>query len=451
MKMIAGQINGQMLQNLLSQNIHECSEVRVAVAYASYDCIDLFNACETHAKPLVFFGRYDETVPVAPSVIKWFLDRKANPELRCCMVSDFYHPKVIWWVGQGAYIGSANLTSRAWSQNVEVGVFIPDEELESQGLAAELELIFDEIDARSDPIDEGFYKHLLELVAIGKDAYNAGEKLKASFEDKRYFAKGKGLATGARRSASARRLEKFQRNWQQTLQLLREIALRVSRPENKPAWIPSTVPSGAQADQFLHAYYYHFVKGGRGSSFLASAHAKNKGSLTRALDEAVDWWKRDYVDYSNEQNMLLKWAPRLKELLSKDRLLNLNKDEFCEALSMVHAVRDYASKRGNLSLDLPDSPQNLEVKIRRHAEQLWDKRAADGRTPLQVMHNVFWGNGKLENRIWEAATDPKVQLPWVKFSTLGEMAGWARPDEYPPRNDRTVKGLIALGHSVREF
>ncbi|WP_371200120.1 phospholipase, partial [Ectothiorhodospira sp. PHS-1] len=35
------------------------------------------------------------------------------------------------------------------------------------------------------------------------------------------------------------------------------------------------------------------------------------------------------------------------------------------------------------------------------------------------------------------------------LSSLGEIVGWARPDEFPPRNMRTSKGLRALGYNVR--
>jgi hypothetical protein len=43
------------------------------------------------------------------------------------------------------------------------------------------------------------------------------------------------------------------------------------------------------------------------------------------------------------------------------------------------------------------------------------------------------------------------RLLWVHFSLLGEILGWARPDAFPPRSDRTLKGLRALGYLVHEF
>ncbi len=43
------------------------------------------------------------------------------------------------------------------------------------------------------------------------------------------------------------------------------------------------------------------------------------------------------------------------------------------------------------------------------------------------------------------------QLRHFGQSSLGEAVGWARPDDYPPRNNRTNKALRALGHDVKLF
>jgi hypothetical protein len=65
MRLIAGPLNKQLLQNLLSEVIEPCTRVRAAVAYANRDNLQLFEACAKHLKPLEFFGRYDHTVAVA--------------------------------------------------------------------------------------------------------------------------------------------------------------------------------------------------------------------------------------------------------------------------------------------------------------------------------------------------------------------------------------------------
>jgi hypothetical protein len=35
------------------------------------------------------------------------------------------------------------------------------------------------------------------------------------------------------------------------------------------------------------------------------------------------------------------------------------------------------------------------------------------------------------------------------ISALGELVGWALPDKFPPKNNRTSKALYALGNQVR--
>ena len=131
MRFIAGPLNRQLLQNLLAEIIEPCTRVRAAVAYANRDNLQLFEACARHLKPLEFFGRYDYTVAVDPAVLKWFLD--------------ILHAKVIWWVDAGAYIGSANLSDRAWISNIEAGTFLSHDELVETGMERELLHFFEEV------------------------------------------------------------------------------------------------------------------------------------------------------------------------------------------------------------------------------------------------------------------------------------------------------------------
>ena len=67
----------------------------------------------------------------------------------------------------------------------------------------------------------------------------------------------------------------FVTEWFATLQILRDIAGTISRDENRPRWLPSDVPMGAQADQFLHAYYYNQVIGDDGRSLYEEKFATN--------------------------------------------------------------------------------------------------------------------------------------------------------------------------------
>lgn len=97
MRLITGPLNKQYLTDLLHEMIEDCTRVRAAVAYANKDNMQLFDTCATHFKPLEFYGRYDYTVAVDPSMLKWFLDKK-SPNYVCKLVPDILHAKVIWWV-----------------------------------------------------------------------------------------------------------------------------------------------------------------------------------------------------------------------------------------------------------------------------------------------------------------------------------------------------------------
>lgn len=446
MELIAGAINKRRLHNLVAQYTPECSEVRAAIAYADRDNLALLEACQRLGKPLTYYGRYDHTVPVHPAVVRWFLDQK-SPNFTCRMVPDILHAKVVWWVGVGAYIGSANMTDRAWVSNIEAGTFLREEDMEKTSMMEELRTLFDVIDARGQVIDEAFHKHLLDLQKLSKAASAAAYE----FEQKapRFFPKGEGLASVDQQSAVERSYQEFERRWRESLQALRDIADHLVLDSNRPSWIPADTPAGAQADQFVHAYYYRFVEGHRGGERVEAAFTKNSANPAAALREALAWWKAADFDYEGERNTLFNWAPKLRALLAKDRLSTLTSEEFSSAMSMVHAFTDYASKRDNVELGLSADRQDRHAKALAHAGQLWGTRTEAGHTPLEVYKYVIWGPGAVERRIWNAARTSQWRLPWLQFSTWGEVVGWARADDYPPRNDRTLKGLRALGYPVR--
>ena len=62
------------------------------------------------------------------------------------------------------------------------------------------------------------------------------------------------------RKKSDRFKDNFKAEWNETLQLLRDIGNKVSLPENTPIWIDRKLSKGVVVDQFLHAYYYNIVR-----------------------------------------------------------------------------------------------------------------------------------------------------------------------------------------------
>ena len=78
------------------------------------------------------------------------------------------------------------------------------------------------------------------------------------------------------------------------------------------------------------------------------------------------------------------------------------------------------------------------------------RRCREGVLAGRILLNyVVWGNGSVSARLWNAIRSDDWAIPHVGLSSLGEIVVWARPDEFPPRNMQTSKGLRALGYNVR--
>lgn len=78
------------------------------------------------------------------------------------------------------------------------------------------------------------------------------------------------------------------------------------------------------------------------------------------------------------------------------------------------------------------------------------RRCREGVLAGRILLNyVAWGNGSVSARLWNAIRSDDWAIPHVGLSSLGEIVVWARPDEFPPRNMQTSKGLRALDYNVR--
>ncbi len=90
-------------------------------------------------------------------------------------------------------------------------------------------------------------------------------------------------------------------------------------------------------------------------------------------------------------------------------------------------------------------------RIRVFAKWLYAQKSTDGSDPREVIDFVLHGGSKTEvpDRIFGACFDDVKKIPHMGVSTLGEMVGWAMPDDFPPRNGRTSKALTALGYQVK--
>ncbi|MER9526589.1 phospholipase D family protein [Mesorhizobium sp. M0292] len=439
-------INGGYLRNILLNASDQTERVDAAVAYASENDL-LFDWCWDNKIPLRFWGRFDEQVPVSIPVLDRFLNRRSGRYV-CKLVRKF-HPKVIWWRGYGAYIGSANLTQSAWWNNVEAGVFLTEAELLESGHDLELEDMFSAIDKHAAPLTQ----ELFDLLAA-RNKELTRRKLAQKEADDATLATGlvphwDGLVRATAKSASDRRRQAFLDEWNSTLQTIRDIAAKISTNENRPSWVSPAVPLGAQADQFLHAYYYQKTFDGRRADF-ETHYQRNRNDPDAAVEAAIRWWRR-LPSSSSENKMLNKTAPALQRAFSERILPTLTEDQFVKVLGRIHAAREYARRAPNRFIGLKDGrPYDIPEKVDALAKHIYRAPERGGVSVIETLVFILYG-GRPEDvpqRLWDALSDPKRKVGLLGVSALGEIVGWALPGRFPPRNGRTSKALRSLGYDV---
>lgn len=452
MEIVGGGINGNYLRNYLLNAPDDIAWVKAAVAYANVS-EELLGFCVNNKLPFTFYGRMDSTVPVETRLLEKFL--KLGPIFQCKLVLDYFHPKVIWFEGYGAYIGSANLTSRAWYDNIEYGVWFNSDELIKFGVVDELNELFSKVDSVSEVLTNEL---LVKIREAENNRQNSGlektrQGLELSFKNNigpllsKNFS---GLTRFSKKDAKTKRKMNFMAEWTSTLTLLRKMATEVVKDENRPKWVSKEAPSGVQVDQFLHAYYYSEIKPGQKSKH-EEFHLVNQSNTEVAIEKAMKWWAGLEKPVDEEDIFINEKAPFIFDHLKKSKLLDLTVEEFTEVLSRINAFRTAARQTTNDELDLEAGTKlKIEDRIRMVTEWLFEQRAPNGTGPKEVLFYVLYGGAKenITDRIWNAAFGENWHIPRMGLSTIGEIVGWAAPDSFPPRNGRTSKALYALGYDV---
>lgn len=373
MKFIANALNGNFLSNILPSPDDDVDGVMAAIAYGANfndEKRDFVGHCLANKYRLDIWMRYDHTVPVAVPLLKRLL-RHHKDNIFCNLIPDRLHSKVIWWKGYGAYIGSANLTDRAWVSNVEAGIFLSEADLQRDGMQIELEDFFESLGN----IEQGF--------PLTEEVIRELEKMEAArrgISDKR-----RNLRTvpvwegpvfvGAQR-ASVRRKETFRREWLETLTHLRSIGDQLA--SYRPVWISEDVPIAWQIDQFLHAYYYNKVGNSREKP-IEAYHKKNRVNPNSAVSLMLKWWKDTTSAPSNEHITLYELAPYIRNNLAKAKLSTLTEQEFANICECTHATCDHVIKMDLATLGRPDlTTLSRNERIPLFASWLMNQRNSKG-------------------------------------------------------------------------
>ena len=449
MQLVAGALNGKYLLEVHERAIQKADAVKAAIAYAAGES-RIIEDCLRNNIALIFYGRYDESIPMALPILKRFLDAK-SPGLVCKLIPDIFHPKVIWWQGAGVYIGSANLTANGWFGNIEAGLYLEDSELADHALDEELEGFFIEIDRRSYPLTLELYEELQAHQGRSSEIHQHLSNLERQFNRGRRLPLLAPLTRVNVRTMLDKRKDAFSAEWSNTLQSLRDIGDRISSDDIRPRWISKGVPKGVQVDQFLHAFYYSHIREGVRSRHY-EFHEKNRSAPEQAFAGAMSWWHSLGAPPHNEDVTIEEWAPFIRKNMAKDKLLSLSSEEFTQVCGRIHALRDHALRVRKQTLGLPANSEAMEreKRILLLGQWLYRQRSPEGKTVLQTIDYVLYGGPRrdLPDRIWAATHSDKWSIPHFGVSTIGELVGWALPDDFPPRNGRTSKALFALGYSV---
>lgn len=453
MHLITNSIDGTYLREILENAPPELELVKAAVAYASSE--ELLDFCINRKVPCYFWGRMDETLPISIPLLKKFL--VAGPNYHCKLIFRHYHPKIIWFVNYGAYIGSANLTQKAWYNNIECGVWFTHQDLCDQGMDVQLTNIFDVIDGKSESLTDELLERLKKFSESTRALDQNASKFRDEFdrEIKPFLSKDfRGLAQIPKRNATDTKRREFLHEWNETLQLLRKVSELVSDAANRPTWINASVPKGVQVDQFLHAFYYQKVKVG-GRSHFEEFYNTNKSNPQQALDGVLAWWKSLATAPQNEDEMIYQRAPFLREYLGPDKLISLSQEDFINVCVRIHAFVTAARQTSNEELDLPgDTKLELLPRAECVARWLWLRRSKNGSGAREVINHVLYGGpaDEIPVRLWNVIDrEGDWHLRRFGLSCMGELVGWAMPDKYPPRNGRTSKALRALGFNVKVY
>lgn len=465
MKVVLGKLNNELLVNLAARAGKICSEVHAAVAYAEGADHPLLKACKENKLKLRFFGLLNEDgavgVPFLRELLSWGPSRA---EVR--LVKGNFHPKVIWWRGFGAYVGSANLTDKAWFNNVEAGIFLDEGELRSTGAGEELVELFDHLSGCSVPVTTEVIEKLEHLAHYRRPIFTEETKLKSKFDQLfGTLPDNPGLihkpAKGQKENEAQKR---FTIEWMATLQLMRDLAKEFAALKMRPKWVDADAHPAIHFDQFLHAYYYDYVRVGldEDEDEEPSALGKVEASFTKhcsnpsaALSSAAQWWASLPSDVHGEEAFIRHTAPDMQKRLGRAAIKAMGLTEFKEAVRNVNAFRMHARQVKNTEFGLPATHhESIEERVNRLCTWLWEQRTPTGKSVRDVLEFVLWGSAPsdMEQRLWIGVFDKKnYGLAHLGPSSLGEAVGWARPDEYPPRNNRTNKALRALGHDVKLF
>lgn len=467
MRLIANSLNGRYPDELVNEaSCEKLKQIDLAVAYV-LKMDSIFELAERWEVPLNLYTLADGDGFPHIEVVRKFVEGQRTA-WRLYLTRDFFHPKIMWFRGVGLYLGSANLTDKAWFQNLECGVWIPEEELAELSWGPTLDPMFQSIRSRC---SEATSEHLNALKALRQRRTQltvAEQEFKKETDRLLQGIAGQHAPVDltARRESGGSARHAFRGEWEHGLTILRKIGqLFAEHRERWPRWVERDVPPAIVQDQATEWWWHREFRSTRESrKVMAQAHTKNAANPDAVVLLLLDSWCRTAgptdaagEDGEDQYGIWINENPKeLRRLLSPQELAKLDEHRLIGIILRCHAAKEHARQIANVDLGLElGEKRNREERCELFARYLFGHRSKKGRRVQEVLEYVLWGDkgtGRAAqedaaSRIWTAAHDDEWRLPHLGVHIFGEMLGYARPEEFPPRNNRVSKTLYALGYA----
>ena len=423
MKIVGNSLNGVWTREVVQWSDNDdLLGIELAVAYTS-KMDELLKLSSRRKIPLNLYTLADgdgfPSLDVARAIV-----RSSNSSLRLYLIKKFYHPKIMWFRGVGAYIGSANLSDSAWSRNQECGIWMDEDELHRENWIEQLGSIFMTVresckEATLEDIEA------LDAIKTRRAALNAQEREFRQFVDKmlsgipgdspltdQSISKNRG---GAARNA-------FMEEWELGLTTLRKLAKRFEEEKDRwPKWVNREAAPAIVQDQATEAWWEHeFRKTRESGRLMQEAHQRNRSRSVDAENDLIAYWEAFQPKELDKWQRFVNDAPSyLRTHLSREALSNLDQGYLGEILSRCHAAIAHSRQMKNADFGLgPGAQTELQARVQLFAEYLWKARSETNRTVKDVLQYVLWGDtaGHPDDhlpasRIWAALHEPEWKLP----------------------------------------
>lgn len=453
MKLVANRLNRVWPSALVSvADDDSLTGIDLAVAYAS-TMPDILDLATRRPVPMRLFALLDADgfpdLKLANDILT-----AAHTRWKLNFLRDYYHPKVMWFRGVGCYIGSANLSESAWKQNIECGLWLSEAELTTNGLAKPLDHLFDDLSTeyparRSDLAALKRLETERAKLSEARRAFNAeADRILA------HIPKGRAMTfEPTREQRPSEQKEKFRREWGRCVHILQTLGERTAKV-TWPEWVEKDVAPAIVFDQATEYWYTLSVRDERTrDSSVEALHERNRANPDGAADSLLALWcgfdgvhgKWEWATWCNEN------PRRLRELLAERALRRLDLDALDEIVWLSHSARTVARQIPYAKLGLPGDSKSERERCRLFAEYLLKQHPERGtRTVRDVLLHVLWGRPTADHagRLWDATELDDWKLDHLDVGILGELLGYARPEECPPRNHRVSRSLRALGYEV---